>query len=130
MHKQIEQLRIVLIEDSADLASTLEEALTLDGHQVKSYLLARSAFEDPNVIQSADLLVTDYYLTDLNGMEVIQQARSVKPSLPIILLSGAREPTVLEALRTLPMTRFLPKPVDLNELEKRIRELLHLSNAA
>jgi DNA-binding NtrC family response regulator len=123
MSKAQGALNIVLVEDSEDLAKSLEEVFSLDGHALQYFLAGQQALAAPDVIKAADILVTDYYLTDMNGMDVINQVRAINPQLPVILLSGAREPAVLNSLRQLKQAVFLPKPVDLDELEKRIYQL-------
>ncbi|MGE0528576.1 MAG: response regulator [Bdellovibrionales bacterium] len=117
-------LKLVLVEDSEDLSDLLREFFSLDGHEVKCYLTGHGALQNEPVIKEADLLITDYYLPDMNGMDVIRAVRAIHPTLPVILLSGGREPSVLESLRTLPQASFLSKPVDIDDLEARVNELV------
>jgi len=48
-----------------------------------------------------DVLVTGYTLAPMNGVQLIQEVRSVKPHIPIILLSGKVEPLGLTRANTL-----------------------------
>ncbi len=86
--------------------------------------------EDKKAIEEADILICDYYLPGLNGMEVISKVRELRPTLPVILLSGAREPVVVESLRTMPKARFLSKPIDLDDLKRGINDLVDEMQAA
>lgn len=116
--------QIVIIEDSKELCEGWKELFELSGHRVTVHYCGRSALLDEEHLREADLLVTDYYLPDLNGIEVIRRARDLKPDLPSILLTGAKDPTLARTLEMLPQTVFLTKPIGIEELERGVCTLL------
>ena len=117
-------LKIVLIEDSPDLCETWVELLSLDGHQVRTFLDGRSLLADPASIYWCDVVITDYYLPDLNGIELMTRIRALRELLSIILLSGMRDRSVIEMVRKMPHAAFLPKPADVDELEAALDRLV------
>ncbi len=69
------------------------------------------------------LLVTDYAMGKMNGMELIEQCKQVQPSLKSILLSGTAG---AEIILTSPVKvdRFLGKPYHTASLAEMVRSLL------
>ena len=110
-------LKIALVEDNQDLCDSWLALFELDGHQVKTFPDGTSLLRDVNAIDWCDVVITDYYLPDVNGMELIGHVRNVRDRLPVILLSGMRDRSVIESVRRMPRTEFVPKPADVDELE-------------
>jgi DNA-binding NtrC family response regulator len=117
-------MKIVLIEDSPDLCETWVELLSLDGHEVKAYLDGKSLMGDPAAIHWCDAVVTDYYLPDVNGIELVSKVRGVRKHVPVILLSGMRDVSVMEVVGRMPHAAFVPKPADVDELEAVLDRLV------
>jgi nitrogen regulation protein NR(I) len=91
--------RILLIEDDTGIADTLQRLLTAEGHEVVVEErgddgLARAA-KDP-----FNLVISDLKLPGLSGLELVRQLHTVKPRLPIILVTayGTTE-TAIEAMK-------------------------------
>ncbi len=63
-----------------------------------------------------DLLVSDYLMPKLNGLETAQQLRRLNPGLPVILMSGFTKEEAVERFRVEGIPHFLKKPFELDEL--------------
>lgn len=64
-----------------------------------------------------DALISDIHMPGNAGLELIQRVREVSPALPVVLLTG--RPSVETAARSvrLPVTAYLTKPPNMDELE-------------
>ncbi len=109
-------MKIVLVEDNRDLCESWVELLELEGHAVRTFLDGTSLLREPAALEWCDALVTDYYLPDLNGIELIGRSRELRQDLPAILLSGVRDRSVIDLLTRLPNCIYLPKPADPDDL--------------
>lgn len=71
-----------------------------------------------------DLIILDLNLPDLNGLEVLKKMRSKGKTVPVIILTayGMKESVVKAA--GLGINYYLVKPVDLNMLRKRVKQVL------
>jgi CheY-like chemotaxis protein len=69
------------------------------------------------------LLLTDFCMPRMTGIELIQHAHSLRPGLRSILYSGNADPSVGSAHRVQP-DRFLPKPFSPKMLSQVVREVL------
>ena len=61
-------------------------------------------------LHAPDLIITDFRMTHLNGLEVIKAVSAQQPELPIILMSGGIEEQLrVWILKCYPSVRYLPK---------------------
>lgn len=118
--------RILLVEDSPDLAYGLQHNLELDGYQVvlatkAMQALALATSEDP------DLVVLDLGLPDRDGYSVLQELRSRGNAKPVLILSARNlEADKLQGFR-LGADDYVTKPFSIMELLARISALLRRS---
>ncbi|MBV9190373.1 MAG: response regulator, partial [Betaproteobacteria bacterium] len=94
-------MKLVLVDDNADFVISMRMLLEMRGYDVKVYLTAQEFLQDVASLDEDDLLITDYYLPDLNGIEVVRRARARRPGLRAILLTGSREDSVVRAARSI-----------------------------
>jgi signal transduction histidine kinase/ActR/RegA family two-component response regulator len=72
-----------------------------------------------------DLLLSDYLMPGVNGLEAALRIRSRNPKLPVILMSGFTNEATVESFRAEGFEHFLKKPFELRQL----REMLHTASA-
>lgn len=123
MGPSFNEIRIILIEDDAELCRGWVELFEMLGHPVVGYQRALDALNDKEVIRTSNLLITDYYLPDLNGVDLIRRMLQENPALRSILLTGSKEPSVVEAARVIPKCSILHKPLNIEDLERRIHDI-------
>jgi PAS domain S-box-containing protein len=85
----MDAISLLLIEDSENDARLLLRSLERQGLNVKCHRIETKEQLDACMMEGGwDLVVSDYYLPLLDGMEVLQRVRAVDPDLPFILVSG------------------------------------------
>lgn len=90
---------VLLVDDNRDGLLVRSSLLVEAGYSVVS---ARSGEEGLNLFISSnfDVVVTDYRMPQMNGVELIQKIRALKPAVPVILLSGFVDPLGLTEATT------------------------------
>jgi two-component system phosphoglycerate transport system response regulator PgtA len=116
-------MKLILIEDNADLAWTMRSLLELRGYEVRCYLSAQECLQQAASLTDDDVLITDYYLPDLNGIELLKRVRAKRPRVKAILLTGSREDGIVRAAEEIRDCRVEFKPLDYESLDRRIREV-------
>ncbi|MBK7997171.1 MAG: sigma-54-dependent Fis family transcriptional regulator [Verrucomicrobia bacterium] len=107
--------RILLIEDDASTGPSLQKVLRAEGYDVD--LIPRG---DTGLTQAGskdyDLVLTDFKLPGLSGLELVAKLHAAKPKLPIVLMTahGTTE-TAIEATK-LGACEYLTKPFEVDEL--------------
>lgn len=112
---------VLVIDDYEQARAAYTEALTTGGYNV---LTAGSGEEGLVLVASAslDLVLLDYDIPGMNGVEILSEIRKQKPSLPVIMVTGNDDPTVVKRAAAIGITGYLVKPVKIAELLKRVQE--------
>lgn len=81
--------------------------------------------------QQWDLIVADYQMPGMNGLDFIRQFRQIKGSeeTPILMVTASTDPNVKYQLLDLGIVDFLHKPADASEIIARARNLISLHKA-
>ncbi len=117
-------LRILLVEDEADLASSIQTVLQRQGHVVDH---CPGGLEGWTLLSGElaryELAIFDWMLPDLSGLELCRRARAAGLGMPLLLLT-ARSDTAdrVEGLDA-GADDYLSKPFAMEELLARIRAL-------
>ncbi|MCA0431262.1 MAG: response regulator transcription factor [Bacteroidetes bacterium] len=121
----IKNKTILIIEDEATLAATLELNLQLDGFYTKIANTGNNAIKEfEQNKNNLNLILLDIMLPDVNGFELCKQFKLKKPNIPVIFLS-ARNQSIdkIEGLK-LGADDYVTKPFELEELLLRINNLI------
>jgi DNA-binding response OmpR family regulator len=114
--------RILVIDDSAELALTLRMLLERAGHEVITADNGRGGLRTFYETRP-DLVLLDVVMPGLDGWETLERLRDLS-DVPVLVVSGRpAEPAMLERLRP-GRDDFCPKPVRGPELVERIDALL------
>ncbi len=122
-------MHLLLIEDDVSLQTTLRRSFVRSGMDVDvchdgTHALAQWQANPPDVV------VLDLSLPDMDGLDVLEQARAAKLDTPVLILTARG--TVGDRILGLNSGAddYLSKPFDLDELEARVRALhrRHSSN--
>lgn len=111
--------RILLVEDNESSAEFVRTWLTGERHVLE---IARDGGEALEYLQSEfDVVLLDWDLPDMSGLQILKHIRSQGKSVPIIMLTGKSEITDKEMGLDSGADDYLAKPFDLTELSARIR---------
>jgi len=124
----VPRMQLLLVEDDPTMQATLHRALTRRGMEVTAAGDGRSALSQWAARQP-DAVILDLTLPGLDGLQVLQQARSRGLRTPVLILTARG--TVGDRVMGLNAGAddYLPKPFDLDELEARLRALVRRSAA-
>ncbi|WP_428542804.1 ATP-binding protein [Rhodopila sp.] len=90
--------QILLVDDDRLVLDALTEQLEGLGHRVLATSGGCHALAILQAREAVDLLITDLAMPGMNGLALIEQARELRPSLPVILLTG--NPREIAAIET------------------------------
>ena len=119
---------VLIVDDELMVRRVLGDALTRAGYAVE---LAGSGHEGLQRLHSPgiDLLLLDLFLGDLDGVEVMQEARQLWPQLPIIMLTAHGSlSSAISAVRC-GAADYLLKPISVETLRESVARVLEKSTA-
>ena len=121
--------RIFIIEDEPSIIQLVQHNLEKNGFIVSSSLNGNDGLKELKKFQP-DLLLLDWMLPDLSGIEICKSIRKDNSfkSLPIIMLTAkGEEEDKIKGLDS-GVDDYLTKPFSFNELKSRIKAVLRRSN--
>ncbi|MGH7484431.1 MAG: helix-turn-helix domain-containing protein, partial [bacterium] len=114
--------RILSIDDDA----TVQEVLTFflgDAYEVRSATTGADALAEV-CRDLVELVVLDHRLPDLTGLEVLTELRSLRPNLPVVMLTGYGSEWICAAAFRLGVADYLQKPVNAVHLVSVVQRIL------
>ena len=111
--------RILVVDDEPRTREAVSLYLQGLGYVVESTGDAQGGLEI--VRKGVDLVISDIRMPEMDGLEFLQEIRSVHPGLPVILITGYPGPEASWDARQLEATAFLSKPFRLETLANHIR---------
>ena len=122
----VPRMQLLLVEDDPTMQATLHRALTRRGMDVVAVGDGRAALSQW-MARQPDAVVLDLTLPGLDGLQVLERARSAQLRTPVLILTARG--TVGDRVMGLNAGAddYLPKPFDLDELEARLRALVRRS---
>jgi DNA-binding NtrC family response regulator len=122
----MDSYRIMIIDDEKIVGDMAKMALEKEGYLVETFVNAEPALERLKTVKF-DLVVTDFKMKGIDGMEVLRRVKNLYPETKVIMITAfANLDTAIEALRG-DVYDFFPKPVKIKELKASIQRALKKS---
>ena len=118
--------RILVVDDSADIRGFMRAALEHEGYRVALAANGREALEQQRT-HAAELLITDIFMPDVDGIETIARFKSEFPSVRVIAMSAGGAARMQDYLRIagyIGADAVIAKPFGVEELIRAVRRAL------
>ena len=115
---------VYIVDDEPLLVDLAEIALLPEGYRVKKFYAGATTLKSmaAEPVQP-DLLITDYAMSPMNGVELSEQCKQMYPEIKIIMVSGTAGPEIIVS-SPVKIDRFLQKPYRPHELIELVRSVL------
>ena len=115
------QVRALLVDDDADFVETLATALRAAGYAVEAFTEPTRALEHMRHAAKPDVVLLDFMLPEMNGLQFMRALATMNISSPVVLLAGRDN----RALGILPVhfARVFRKPFPLDSLLAELEAL-------
>ena len=119
--------RILIVDDEQSIRETLREILEYEGYEIEEAKDGEKAIA-LNKKYNYDAVLSDIKMPKLDGIEVLEKAKTIAPELPFIMISGhGTIETAIEATKKGAFD-FINKPPDLNKLLITVRNAVDKNN--
>ena len=115
--------RILIVDDERSMREMLAILLRREGHEVMTAENGRTAL-DLIGRRSFDVIVSDARMPDIDGLDVLRQARAANPSVIAIMVTAYGSPDLIRGVETLGVNDYVEKPFNTEVLKFRIRKEL------
>ncbi len=117
--------KILIIEDE-DVIRRVLKKIILEENETYIIEEAKDGFEGIELIKNSDydLILCDIKMPRIDGVEVLERSKKLKPDIPIIMISGHGDIDTAVSTMRLGAFDFISKPPDLNRLLNTLRNAL------
>lgn len=119
-----EKTTIFVVDDDPDILNLMKHVLDSEGFEVRSFTNPEKALEEfASAKDRPEMMLTDYCMQPMNGMELINRCRQTDPELKTILISGMIDE---DSVAKLPekSDRFIQKPFKVSNLIETLNDTL------
>lgn len=114
-------MRVLVVDDEVEFASTLTERLCLRKIKAESVFCGEDVLPAVSRFQPA-VIILDLDMPDITGFELLSRIKVVDPTIEVILLTGHGSFEAGITGMELGAFDYITKPVDLNQLMGKISE--------
>jgi len=117
--------KILIIEDEASIRRVLTKILTEENETYQVDEAEDGSIGYDKIVQNDyDLVLCDIKMPKMDGVELLQAVKKIKPEIPIVMISGHGDmETAIQTMR-LGAFDYISKPPDLNRLLNTVRNAL------
>ncbi|PIV21860.1 MAG: hypothetical protein COS40_06710 [Deltaproteobacteria bacterium CG03_land_8_20_14_0_80_45_14] len=121
----VDETRIMVIDDEPLMRITVQDALAADGYKVTTAETAEKGLtllrENP-----ADILITDLKLPDMDGIQVLEEVKTMNPDTQVIMITAYGSIDSAVTAMKAGASDYLTKPFAMDELLLIIKRLLRM----
>ena len=110
--------RVLLVDDDELVRESLTELLETLGCSVTQVDSGERAMVHLEQGEPIDLMLLDMNMPGQGGPKTLEATRSLRPQLPVLVMTGLADQNVMSLVTATPLTRLLEKPFDLSDLRK------------
>jgi signal transduction histidine kinase/ActR/RegA family two-component response regulator len=117
--------RVLLVDDEEAIVAMVKKMLDRLGYRVSATTSASEALNlflaDP---EGFDIIITDYTMPHMNGMDLAKSALNARPDIPIILATGFSEMVTEDRALATGIRAFVMKPISKQKIAETIRQAM------
>ena len=127
MKSNMSDLKILLVEDQSEARAMMRNMMMELG--VTQIFEAADGREALDFMDSAfdfvDLIICDWNMPSMTGVEVLRQLRSADPSMPFLMVTGRTDMESVVEAKSSGVTAYIRKPFSPKQLEAKLRIILY-----
>ncbi len=105
--------RVLVVDDERDYLQLMQSHLQRRGYQVHTAMNGQEAMARLQNGESFEVMVTDLMMPEMDGLELLREARGLDPMLEVVVISGAGTlESAISSMRAGGAFDYLPKPLE------------------
>lgn len=116
---------ILVVDDEPESLRSLGEVLSDMGYEVITRPSGIEALSAAQRAEACDLVITDFRMPGMNGLEFITSLRQFMPEVPVIMLTAYGDIETYFNSFSLGVFEYINKPVSKDEFERVVEAAIH-----
>jgi two-component system chemotaxis response regulator CheY len=127
MKSGLGSMKILLVEDQTEARAMMRNMLMEFGvNQIFEAPDGREAFKFiDNAFDFIDLIICDWNMPSMTGVELLRQLRTVDPNIPFLMVTGRSDLESVVEAKSSGVTAYIRKPFSSKQLEAKLKIILH-----
>jgi len=122
------KFKIVVVDDSGPMREVIIKIIKAAGYCDSEFIKASNGREAIDIIASSwvDLLVTDYNMPDMNGLDLLLEIKKdeVLSTIPVLVITTEKRPLFIQKFIEAGASGYLQKPFKPEEIREKLVEIL------
>jgi len=125
----LKELKVMVVEDHPSLSIILEKMLISIGFEEKNVFRMKNGHEAFSFFKKhkADLIITDWNMPVMDGVEFVRAIRRIDATVPIIMETSKNRKTEVLFAKEAGISGYLAKPFQTNTLKAKVEEVLGIT---
>lgn len=111
----LESLTLLCVEDDKDIRIAYRDIFEDLVDRLIFAVDGKDGYEK-FINEDIDIIVTDYHMPNLNGLEMIEQIRAINKDIPIVLITAINGENIIIKALQLHVNNFIQKPIEYEQL--------------
>ncbi len=126
MMKDLNLSKILLVDDEVGFAELLRDLLSMDNYEVEVAHDGQEGLEKLATFKP-EVIISDIVMPRVSGFEMFKKVKASPDtaSIPFLFITGFQDERVLAEARKIGVFGILRKPIDIEQIENRLRDLLN-----
>ena len=116
--------KILVVDDDVDLCDLIHQILLDEGYLVEHAYDGNTALQKLTE-SNFNLVIIDNKLKGMYGVEVLEKAKIIKPSLKSMMISAYGTPATKSRAKKLGVLDFIDKPFEISKLVDSVKKFLN-----
>ncbi len=121
----MEKRRILLVDDEADFMELMSSRIRSWGYEVIEALTGKDGLSVLSK-EKPDIIILDYMLTDMDGIEVLKKIRKVDKKIPVIMFTAYPEMKVIKDTKKLGLDAVVPKYSTYSDVQSALKAAIDM----
>ena len=115
-------MEIMIVDDEPQVAEVLAKSLNRQGHRTTVVHSGEEALDRLRTT-APDAMFLDVSMPGMNGLDVMQQLKRIKPTLAVVVITGHATADEIDEVKRLGAVDVIPKPAALTHYHQAIERL-------
>lgn len=116
--------RILTVDDESFILMIMETLLMTEGYDVVAIQEGPKAVEFLKSDEPLDLMISDIRMDPVNGLELLQLAKEVRPDMPVIMVTAFHSQKKVDEVMGMGAFGYIRKPFKGDEILAKVKEAL------
>lgn len=121
----MEKIKILLVDDELDFSTVMTTRINSWGYGVINAVSGKEAI-DAVKDKAPDIVILDYLMPDMNGVEILRGIRKISRNIPVIMFTAHPEMHVIKGTEELGVSAFISKLSVFSDAQTTLKAALNI----